>query len=101
MGQEIADGDRRPTVFITPERDVRRNRIVKAHAATFDHSHDQRRRREDLRQRREVEHRVVARGCGVCFKREMPEGLVPEWLVGGAYFDDSSGEGLVGDSTLE
>jgi hypothetical protein len=31
----------------------------------------------------------------------MPEGLVPEWLVRRTYFDDSSGEGLVGDSTLE
>jgi hypothetical protein len=101
MGQQIANGDRRPTVFVTPERDVHRNRIIKAQATAFDHSHDQRRRRENLRQRREIEHRVVTRGCGVRFEREMPEGLVPEWLVRRTYFDDSGGEGLVGDSTPE
>lgn len=31
----------------------------------------------------------------------MPERLLPERLMCGAYFDDSSGEGLVGDCALE
>jgi len=101
MSQEIADGDRCAAVFISPERDVGRNWIVEAQAAAFDPLHDQRRRRQDFRQRREVEHRVHTRFRRLNFQGKMSEGLAPEWAVRGAYFDDGGGEGLDGDCALE
>jgi hypothetical protein len=101
MSQQIADGDRCATVFISPEGNVVRNWIVEAQAAAFDASHDQRRRRQDFCQRREVEHRVLARVPSLDFPGKMPEGLAPEWPVRGAYFDDGGGEGFDGDCALE
>ena len=94
MSQEIADGDRGAAVFVSPARDVGRNWIVEAQAAAFDPLHDQRRRRQDFRQRREVEHRVFTRVRSLNIQGKMPEGLAPEWPVRGTTSTTAAGKAL-------
>ena len=100
MGEEIAQPHVR-AILAAPFREMARNEIVEREHPALELLHRQRRRRDHLRQRGEIEDRVVGCDGGVGVVRETAERLAPEHLPGAADLNDCGRKGAVGDGVLE
>ena len=98
--QQITNGDR-VAIAAAPRGEVPANRVVEAHGAALDLLHHERRRREHLRQRGEIEDRVLRRPQSVAIVGERAEGLAPEQPRPVADLDHGGGKSPLRDGGLQ
>ncbi len=96
MREEIADGDAIFAVF-GELRNERRDRIGEPHFAFFDQHHHRGRRRDDLRERRQIEDRIERHRFGRGLDRALAVGFAKDDGVAAPDDHDSTGELALGD----